>query len=103
MKSETEDRNILPSDEITSLEFTMDTIKKVVIKKEDYPCTRHRIVPLQPGDEFYISYKGIRYKPGDKDLDYPAIVERVIYKPRPWYLFWKQKEIYGYYLRWIGN
>ena len=89
--------------EPTFIEFTMDTIKKVVITKEDYPCTHHRIVPLQPGDEFYISYKGIRYKPGDKHLDYPAIVKQVLYKPKPWYLFLKQKEIYGYYLRWIGN
>lgn len=81
----------------------MDTIKKIVIKAEDYPSSHARVMKLEPGDEFYISYKGIRFKPGDKYFNYPAIIRQVIYKPKPWYLFWKQKEIYGYFIRYIGE
>ena len=77
-------------------------LKKVVMKAEDYPH-RARIMKLSPGDEFYISYKGIRLKAGQKYYDDPAIVSRVVYKPKPWYLFWKRKEIYGYFIRWIGE
>lgn len=50
-----------------------------------------------------MSYKGIRYRPGDKYLDYPAIVRQVLYKPQPWYLFWNRKEIYGYFVIWQGE
>lgn len=81
----------------------MDIIKKIVIKAEDYPSSCVRAIKLEPGDEFYISYKGIRFKPGDKYFDYPAIVRQVVYKPKPWYLFWKQKEIYGYFIRYTGE
>lgn len=77
-------------------------IKKVVIKAEDYP-QQARITKLERGDEFYISYKGIRFKPGQKYYDYPAIISKVVYKSKPWYLFWKQKEIYGYVIQWIGE
>ena len=77
-------------------------IKKVVMEAKDYPHGV-RVMPLTPGDEFYIPYKGIRFTPGQKYYDYPVIVARVVYKPKPWYLFWKKKEIYGYFVRWMGE
>ena len=77
-------------------------IKKIVMRAEDYPG-QGRVMKLEPGDGFYISYKGVRFKPGQKYYDYPAIVSEVVYKPKPWYLFWKKKEIYGYFIRWIGE
>lgn len=58
---------------------------------------------LGPGDGFYISYTGVHFKPGQKYYDYPAIVSEVVYKPKPWYLFWKKKEICGYFIRWTGE
>ena len=75
--------------------------KKIVMKAEDY-LQEARVMKLERGDEFYISYKGILFKAGQKYYDYPAIVSRVVYKLKPWYLFWKKKEIYGYFIRWIG-
>ena len=69
-------------------------IKKVVIKAEEYPHGA-RVMKLAPGDRFYISYKGVCFKPGQKYYNYPAIIDEVLYKPKPWYLFWKKKEIYG--------
>ena len=81
----------------------MSEIYKIVFKAEDYPNENIRIVKLQPGDEFYISYKGIKYKLGQMHLDYPACIKEIIYKPRPWYFFWKKKEILGYFLRWVGE
>ena len=76
--------------------------KKVVLKAEDYP-KQARTIKLECGDEFYISYKGVRFKAGQKYYEYPAIVKRVVYKPKPWYSFWKKKEIYGYFIQWIGE
>ena len=74
------------------------------IKKSCYEGERlSAISSLERGDEFYISYKGIRFKSGQKYYDYPAIISKVIYKPKPWYLFWKQKEIYGYFIQWMGE
>ena len=81
----------------------MSEIKKVVIKKEDYPNNIVRAVKLEPGDEFYVSYKGIKYKIGQIHLEFPANIIKIIYKPKPWYLFWKKKEILGYFLKWIGK
>ena len=81
----------------------MDFIKKLTIETADYPNNTIRICRLKPGDEFYISYKGIRFKPGQRYYDYPAIVREVVYKPKPWYLFWKKKEIYGYFIKYTGE
>ena len=80
----------------------MSEIYKVVLKAEDYLNENVRMVKLQPGDEFYVSYKGIKYKLGQMHLDYPAYIKQIVYKPRPWYFFWKKKEILGYFLRWVG-
>lgn len=81
----------------------MDFIKKLTIETADYPNNAIRICRLKPGDEFYISYKGIDFKPGQRYYDYPAIIREVVYKPKPWYLFWKKKEIYGYFIKYTGE
>ena len=53
----------------------MSEIYKVVLKAEDYLNENVRMVKLQPGDEFYVSYKGIKYKLGQMHLDYPAYIK----------------------------
>lgn len=40
---------------------------------------------------------GVQYK------NYPAIVWKVFYKHRPWYKFWKKREIEGVSVLWLGD
>ena len=42
-------------------------------------------------------------KPGVQYKNYPAIVWKVFYKHKPWYKFWKKREIEGVSVLWLGD
>lgn len=58
---------------------------------------------LKHGDIFYTTdiYEGIRI--GTQYKDYPAIIWKIFYKHKPWYLFWKKREIEGISVLWLGE
>ena len=62
-----------------------------------------RCKKLGRGDIFYTTdiYENIR--PGIQYKDYPAIVWKIFYKYKPWYYFWKKKEIEGISVLWLGD
>lgn len=86
-----------------SWSYAMDTIKKVIIEKENYPNNIVRVIKLEPNDAFWVRHTGENFKIGEKYKNYPAVVKDIIYIPQPWYMFWKKKQIYGYFVQWIGE
>lgn len=63
-----------------------------------------RVYKLNPGDILVIrSSEDIQSaKIGKLYKNYPAIVQQVFYKPKPWYQFWKRKEIEEIHIQWLG-
>ena len=66
--------------------------------------TFERIYAVEYGDIFYTTdidpkdaKLGVQYK------NYPAIVWKVFYKHKPWYKFWKKREIEGVSVLWLGD
>lgn len=79
----------------------MNEIYKVVTKAEDYP-NGVRVYALKKGDRIYF-VGNHDVKVGDKYKDHPAIVSRIVYKPKKWWQFWKKKEMVGYQVMWVED
>ena len=73
------------------------------IKTDNYPNNVARVIHLKPGDCFWICNTGEALKVGEKYKNYPAFVKDITYVPRPWWMFWKKKQVYGYYIQWLGE
>ena len=48
-----------------------------------------RVYAVKYGDIFHTTDVDKDVKPGQQYKNYPAIIWKVFYKRRPWYLFWK--------------
>ena len=81
----------------------MSEIYKVVLKADQYPNEKVRMVPLVQGDMFYTTDISPDIKVGDYYKDYPAQIARIDYKPKKWYQFWKKKEPLGASMIWLGD
>ena len=61
----------------------------------------NRLYEIKPGDIFYITDVDESMKPGTQYKNYPAIIWKIFYKHRPWYCFWRKKEIEGASVIWL--
>ena len=62
-----------------------------------------RLYKIKRGDIFHTTDVDKNVKSGQQYKDYPAIVYKIFYKYKPWYLFWKKKEIEGISVLWLGE
>lgn len=62
-----------------------------------------RLYKIKQGDIFYTTDVDKDVKPGQQYKNYPAIIWKIFYKQRPWYLFWKKKDIEGVSVLWLGD
>lgn len=57
----------------------------------------------KPGDIFHTTIFNENVQQGQQYENYPAIVWKIFYKHKPWYFFWKKKEIEGISVLWLGD
>lgn len=62
-----------------------------------------RLYKIKRGDIFHTTDVDKNVKPGQQYKNYPAIIWKIFYKRRPWYLFWKRKEMEGVSVLWLGD
>lgn len=62
-----------------------------------------RGIKISSGDIFFTKDISKNVLPGQQYKDYPAIVWKIFYKYKPWYKFWKKKEVEGISVLWLGE
>lgn len=92
----------LPSDEFDG-SLTIDFSRPVDPIVANKIVNSARAVELSHGDTIFLKYNGEKYKLGQKYKDYPAIIKEIYYAPRPWWKFWKKKDILGYLIMFVGG
>ena len=65
--------------------------------------TFERVYAVKCGDIFHTTDFDKNVRLGQQYKNYPAIIWKIFYKRRPWYLFWKKKEIEGVSVLWLAD
>lgn len=77
--------------------MNMNEIFKMVYNADAYPNQAVKAMSLQKGDEFFITHTNEALVPGQKYKSYDGlVVKQVVLKPKPWWQFWKRREVLGY-------